>query len=73
MSKGGGAVGTQTVVQVHIFDLDHPAEAVQVVQAPIPEPGQGEVLVRLRLRPVNPADLFSVEGRWVVCFSRGCW
>lgn len=31
------------------------SQAVTVAQQPIPEPGQGEVLVRLKLRPVNPA------------------
>ncbi|PRW59002.1 NAD(P)-binding [Chlorella sorokiniana] len=36
--------------------------AVAVAQQPIPEPGQGEVLVRMKLRPCNPADLFSVQG-----------
>ena len=47
---------------MHKYNLEQPEEAVQVVEGPIPEPGQGQVLVRLQLRPVNPADLFSVQG-----------
>ena len=49
-------------MQVHAFNLEHPEEAVKVVQEPIPQPGQGEALVRLHLRPVNPADLFALQG-----------
>ena len=33
-----------------------------VVDLPIPTPGQGEVLVRILLRPINPADVFSLIG-----------
>ena len=34
-----------------------------VTQQPIPEPGQGEVLVRLKLRPVNPAGVAAPAAR----------
>ncbi|KAL4459109.1 hypothetical protein ABPG75_013974 [Micractinium tetrahymenae] len=53
---------TQEIVQVVEFNQEHPEQAVKVVEGPVPEPGQGEVLVRVQLRPVNPADLFSVQG-----------
>ena len=52
----------QTVVRVTAFNQEEPWKAVEVGHAPVPEPGQGEVLVRLLLRPCNPADLFSVQG-----------
>lgn len=52
----------QKQVQVHKYNLEEPWEAVQVVEGPVPEPGQGEVVVRLQLRPVDPADLFSLQG-----------
>jgi hypothetical protein len=39
-----------------------PLLAVQVVEGSIPEPDKGQVRVRLQLRPVNPADIFSVQG-----------
>ena len=36
---------------------------IQVQPQLIPTPGQGEVLVRMRLRPVNPADCSLIQGR----------
>ncbi|KAL4427108.1 hypothetical protein ABPG77_001112, partial [Micractinium sp. CCAP 211/92] len=53
---------SQKIVQVHQYNQEHPEKAVTVVEGPVPEPGQGQVLVRIQLRPVNPADLFSVQG-----------
>ena len=41
-------------------DLSH----VQVVDAPMPEPKQGEVLVNAYLRPVNPTDVILVKTGW---------
>jgi len=32
------------------------ADALQVVEVPIPQPGDGQVLVQLRAAGVNPAD-----------------
>jgi hypothetical protein len=58
------------LTQVHKYNLEHPEEAVTVTQGPVPEPGQGQVLVRLQLRPVNPADLFSCQGGWVGGWGR---
>jgi NADPH:quinone reductase-like Zn-dependent oxidoreductase len=41
------------------FDtLDH----LQIAQVDVPEPGQGEVLVAIRLRPVNPTDIAQSKG-----------
>ena len=34
-----------------------PTSEIQVVELPRPKPGEGEVLVRLTLRPVNPSDV----------------
>ncbi|PSC74291.1 NAD(P)-binding [Micractinium conductrix] len=50
------------IVQVLKFNFEQPDEAVAVVEGPVPQPGQGQVLVKLKLRPVNPADIFSVQG-----------
>lgn len=52
----------QTIVQVHQYNMEHPEQSVRVTEGPIPEPAKGQVLVRLTLRPVNPADIFSVQG-----------
>jgi NADPH:quinone reductase-like Zn-dependent oxidoreductase len=35
---------------------------LQIAELPVAEPGNGEVLVHLHLRPVNPADGFTVLG-----------
>lgn len=50
----------QTVIQISAYDPSY--KGIEAVQAPIPEPGHGEVLVRMTLRPVNPADVFSALG-----------
>lgn len=49
-----------------------PLLAVQVVEGSIPEPSKGQVRVRLQLRPVNPADIFSVQGARRVAASYCC-
>ncbi|KAL2915894.1 hypothetical protein HK105_204596 [Polyrhizophydium stewartii] len=41
-----------------------PNAVLQVVSAPRPTPGPKQVLVHVKLRPVNPADLFSVMGAY---------
>lgn len=53
---------SQTAVLVTNFNLGDPAGAVEIQEVAIPEPKEGEVLVNIKLRPVNPADLFSVQG-----------
>jgi NADPH2:quinone reductase len=56
------APATQTRVQVTAFSLEDPADALAVVQAPVPTPGPGEALVKVLVRPVNPADVLSMMG-----------
>src|SRR5687767_2505817 len=41
-----------------------PAEVLQVRDVPVPEPGRGEVRVRMLASPVNPSDLLEVRGRY---------
>ena len=41
-----------------------PAEVLEVVEAPDPVPGPGEVRVRLKAMTINPADLLAIEGRY---------
>ena len=45
--------------------LDH----LRLVEIPIPEPKQGEVLVNIYLRPVNPTDVFMTLGAWGTDFA----
>ena len=35
---------------------------LSVVEGPVPVPQDGEILVRVTARPVNPADVFSIMG-----------
>lgn len=39
-----------------------PTSGLNLADLPVPSPGAGEVLVRISLRPINPADVFSLLG-----------
>ncbi|MEY8841286.1 zinc-dependent alcohol dehydrogenase family protein [Cribrihabitans sp. XS_ASV171] len=41
-----------------------PAEVLRLVEGPDPEPGAGEIRVRLKVMTINPADLLSIEGNY---------
>jgi NADPH:quinone reductase-like Zn-dependent oxidoreductase len=41
-----------------------PKEVLNVTDRPIPEPGEGQVRVRVLLSPINPSDLLYVRGRY---------
>jgi trans-2-enoyl-CoA reductase len=41
-----------------------PAEVLQLVEEPWPEPGDDEVVVQMRAAPINPADLNAIEGKY---------
>ncbi|KAL4427444.1 hypothetical protein ABPG77_000733 [Micractinium sp. CCAP 211/92] len=56
------AAQTNLRVQLDAFNIKDPVASVSLTSAPIPEPAEGEVLVRVTLRPVNPADVFSLQG-----------
>lgn len=43
-----------------------PSEVLKVKDVPTPEPGPGEVRVRMIASPVNPSDLLVVRGRYGV-------
>lgn len=48
----------QTAVVLTGFDAEHPASMLTVKRdKPVPRPREGEVLVRVAARPVNPADV----------------
>src|SRR3954449_8628553 len=50
-----------------VFDrFAAPAEVLQVRDVPVPEPGPGEVRVRMIASPINPSDLLVVRGRYGV-------
>jgi len=47
---------------VRFSEFGDPAEVLRVEEVERPAPGAGEVLVRMRARPVNPSDLLTVRG-----------
>src|SRR3954464_3010900 len=50
-----------------MFDqFGEPANVLGVRDVPVPEPGPGEVRVRMIASPVNPSDLLVVRGRYGV-------
>jgi NADPH:quinone reductase-like Zn-dependent oxidoreductase len=50
-----------------VFDrFGEPGEVLKLKEVPKPEPGPGEVRVRMIASPVNPSDLLVVRGRYGV-------
>lgn len=49
-------------VQLSGFNIEDMTSTMSVVPTARPTPGECEVLLRISLRPVNPADIFSVMG-----------
>jgi NADPH:quinone reductase len=47
------------------FDrFGEPSDVLQLVEAPLPEPGPNEVRVRLTARAIHPSDLANVRGQY---------
>ena len=47
-----------------IFDrFGNPEEVLKVRDVPMPEPGRGQVRVRMIAAPINPSDLSVVRGQ----------
>src|SRR5262245_12757801 len=44
----------------------NPAEVLSVESRPWPTPAAGEVIVKMRAAPINPADLNQIEGKYPV-------
>jgi NADPH:quinone reductase-like Zn-dependent oxidoreductase len=48
-----------------VFDhFGDPGEVLHVRDLPLPQPGRGEVRVRMRASPINPSDLMTVRGQY---------
>ena len=41
-----------------------PAQVLELVDVPAPEPGPGQVRLRLTHRPINPSDLLTISGEY---------
>ena len=55
---------TDTSRAVRFAAFGEPADVLTTQDVPTPSPGPGEVLLRMRARPVNPSDLSVVRGRY---------
>src|SRR5450432_2910765 len=44
----------------------NPAEVLQIVDQPWPEPAPSEVVVKMAAAPINPADLNAIEGKYPI-------
>jgi NADPH:quinone reductase-like Zn-dependent oxidoreductase len=47
---------------VRFHEFGNPAEVLRIEDVPKPELGAGQVLVKMRARPINPSDLLTVRG-----------
>ena len=47
---------------VRFYEFGNPIDVLRVEDVPQPEPGENQVLVRLRARSINPSDLLTVRG-----------
>ena len=56
--------GVQPLRAILYRRFGEPAAVLQAEDIPVPEPGVGEVLVRLGTRPINPSDLLPVRGAY---------
>jgi NADPH2:quinone reductase len=49
---------------IRFAQYGEPAKVLTVQECPLPEPGKGEVRVRMLASPVNPSDLLFVRGQY---------
>lgn len=49
---------------IQLASTGNPAEVLNVVEKPIPQPAAGEVLIKVLASPINPSDLSFVQGRY---------
>lgn len=51
--------------QIHT-NIEDAIHALKIVDKPIPQPGAGQVLVKMEAAPCNPSDLLFLQGRYGV-------
>jgi len=51
---------------IQFEQFGQPSEVLHLSEVPIPEPGPGQVRVRMIASPINPSDLLTVQGRYGV-------
>ena len=57
------------------FNQDDPLSTLKVVNKPIPKPAPGQVVVQIKLRPINPTDFITLRlggiAQGGICGSEG--
>ena len=53
------------------YGVGEPGEVLRLETRPIPEPGRGQVRIRVKATPVHPSDLHILRGRYG--FARPSW
>jgi NADPH:quinone reductase-like Zn-dependent oxidoreductase len=43
------------------YDKEDPLSTLKVVTKPIPKPAPGQVVVHIKLRPINPTDFITLR------------
>lgn len=61
VGRGSGMPKTHAVV---FREFGPPADVARYEEIDLPDPGPGEVLVRMEAAPIHPADLNRLEGRY---------
>jgi trans-2-enoyl-CoA reductase len=56
----------QKVSAIVIHEHGEPAKVARVEMLELPDPGPGEVCVRMQFAPINPADLNVLEGKYPI-------
>jgi NADPH:quinone reductase-like Zn-dependent oxidoreductase len=49
---------------VRFQSFGEPADVLTIADLATPQPGPNEVLVRMRVRPINPSDVFMIRGAY---------
>lgn len=58
-------MGKQLAAAVTKYNDEDPSASIKVIHKDVPtELKDGEVLVRMMLRPINPSDMFCMRGRY---------
>jgi NADPH:quinone reductase-like Zn-dependent oxidoreductase len=64
MDEGHQKGEVTRVKSIQFEKYGEPAKVLTVQERPLPEPGKGEVRVRILASPVNPSDLLFVRGHY---------
>ncbi|GAB1792797.1 zinc-dependent alcohol dehydrogenase family protein [Priestia megaterium] len=49
---------------IKFYEFGEPQQVLQIENTEVKDPGVGEVLVRMKTRPINPSDLIPIKGAY---------